>query len=372
MGSIAIIHFNPLELYPPVQNLLHVLSQQKAGSKVYVFTTAGATAGLDPFSTTDKNIIIVRLGKSGQQLPLISRAWNYLRFYLGCLFYFIIKRPLRILYYETISSLPAVLYKRIAPRVEVFIHYHEYTSVAEYAAGMKLTKLFHKLEKKSYPYAKWVSHTNSFRMDLFERDVFPVKVANQHILPNYPPGSWMAAPGKKNEYPVKVVYTGALSMDTMYTRVFTEWIIAQGGKVNWDIYSYNITDDARLFFEDLHCEWVSLKAGVNYDSLPGILQQYDVGVILYKGHIPNYIYNAPNKLFEYYAIGLDVWFPEIMEGALPYITTGHYPRILAVDFNKLNDFSLERAADKTGLQQVQSSYFCEKELVPLVDGLFGQ
>jgi hypothetical protein len=29
---------------------------------------------------------------------------------------------------------------------------------------------------------------------------------------------------------------------------------------------------------------------------------------LYKGHIPNYIYNVPNKVYEYLACGLQVWY----------------------------------------------------------------
>lgn len=52
-----------------------------------------------------------------------------------------------------------------------------------------------------------------------------------------------------------------------------------------------------------------LDSGINYSDLPGVIRAYDVGVILYNGHIANYVFNAPNKLFEYLACGLDVWSP---------------------------------------------------------------
>jgi hypothetical protein len=38
------------------------------------------------------------------------------------------------------------------------------------------------------------------------------------------------------------------------------------------------------------------------------LINYDIGVTIYNGHIPNYIYNVPNKILEYLACGLNVWY----------------------------------------------------------------
>lgn len=47
---------------------------------------------------------------------------------------------------------------------------------------------------------------------------------------------------------------------------------------------------------------------IDYYELPKELIKYDIGLVLYKGHIPNYIYNVPNKVYEYLACGLQVWY----------------------------------------------------------------
>ena len=53
---------------------------------------------------------------------------------------------------------------------------------------------------------------------------------------------------------------------------------------------------------------VKIYDEVNYFDLPKFLINYDYGVVLYKGHIPNYIYNVPNKVFEYLSCGLNVLY----------------------------------------------------------------
>ncbi len=148
------------------------------------------------------------------------------------------------MYYETISSLPAYLYKRFFnKKAELYIHYHEYITPAEYGNGMKLTKLLHKFEMQLYPVAKWVSHTNESRMQMFIKDIAPARIHEPKILANYPPKAWSTKSTTKRSLPVKMVYAGSLSMDTMYTREFAGWVEAQNGKVTWNIYSYNITRD---------------------------------------------------------------------------------------------------------------------------------
>ena len=273
---------------------------------------------------------------------------------------------MRLLYFETISSYPAYLYKRfINPGSEVLIHYHEYTSLQEYASGMKLTRYFHKQEKNLYKYATWISHTNEYRMAQFVADMQPVAISNRHILPNYPPQSWYHKAAEKIEMPVRVVFAGSLGVDTMYTKEFAKWVMDQNGKVIWDIYSYNISAEAKDFIESLHSDFIFFKQGVNYHELPLILKNYHVGVVLYVGHNANYIYNAPNKLFEYLDCGLDVWFPELMKGTTAYITQRTYPKVIPLNFNHLNQFSTEQAISRAGYSLKQDLFFCENVLDPL-------
>jgi len=323
MSRVAIIHFQPLELYPPVQNLLQFLESYPVEKKLVVYSNSGDNQ-LRLFSSGLSNIRIVRIGKTYNGMKALNRYYNYLLFNIGCLSRLIRLKPEKVFYYETISSFPAFLYKRFFnSKVEVLVHYHEYTSPAEYNSGMKLVKLFHWFEKWLYPKAGWVSHTNEYRMQHSISDLKPVVITNPHVLPNYPSKSWYAKPKDDIEFPIKIVYVGAFSLDTMFAKEFAEWVNEQNGKIIWDIYSLNITQEATNYFTALASSYINIKPGVNYHELPSLLKNYDVGIILYNGHIPNYVYNAPNKLFEYLACGLDVWLPREMTGSLKYVTGKH-------------------------------------------------
>lgn len=357
-----IIHFSPLELYPPVQNLLHELEKAIVQERVIVVSTKNSKRGLSTFETVSTRIAILRPVNVDGNQPGIKRYIHYIFFYLYCLFNLIRYAPKRVLYFETISSFPVYIYKRfIRNSVDVFIHYHEYTSPAEYASGMTLVKWFHRLERWLYPRAKWVSHTNQHRMDQFKRDIAPGGIQNCLLLPNYPPKSWRRQPRRVSGSPLKIVYAGALSLQTMYTRQFAEWVLEQKGRAVLDIYTYNCTDEARAYIENLRSPFVNIKHGVDYHDLPAYFDKYDVGVILYNGHIPNYVYNAPNKLFEYWACGLSVWFPNVMIGCMPYCTRDTFPAVVAVDFDSLDNFS-SGAMIKASAPVRESSYFCEEAL----------
>jgi hypothetical protein len=94
-----------------------------------------------------------------------------------------------------------------------------------------------------------------------------------------------------------------------------------------------------------------------------------MGLILYKGHIPNWIDNAPNKLFEYFSSGLDVWLPFQMTGSLPYVTKGTYPRVMALDFEKMEEADLFAMTDNSGLVFKPSSFYSEQVYAPLWEKL---
>jgi hypothetical protein len=369
---IVILHFQPLELYPPIQNLLHVLATQKS-LDVTAISTKAYNTGFNEFQTPGENVRLLRSGWSGASLAPLKRYWNYIRFNVHALGVLIRERPENVLYFETLSSFPAVLYKLIFKRsCGLYIHYHEYTSVEEYRSGMKMSRFFHSLEKWVYRSARWISHTNEFRLDKFRKDIGAGAASNLFVVPNYPLKSW-ARDVRKSEkeiaYPVKVVYAGSLSMGNMYTKEFAEWVDLQRGRVLWDIYSHNLASDATRFFEQLKSSWIQVKAGVSYDELAGILGRYDVGVILYKGHILNYVLNAPNKLFEYLACGLDVWFPPVMTGSLPYATQGTFPKVLPVDFGSVTATTPDQLITRSGCEPKNYNLFCENAVANLVNAL---
>ncbi|HMH33593.1 MAG TPA: hypothetical protein VK543_11210 [Puia sp.] len=361
MRKLAIIHFSPLELYPPVMNWLHFLERHGEQSLEIVVYTRTADREMEKFFPVSGRIKIKRLG-SGVGGNAISRYLNYLRYYMFTFMSLLRWKPDTVLYYETLSALPAIWYGRSGNRkARIFAHYHEYITAAEYDEGMSINKRAHRLEKKTYPLYEWISHTNSDRMRLFREDNQNIRDDQVHILPNYPPVSWQHLNDQqvKNDL-ARFVYVGALSLDNMFTAEFAQWIIGQQGKAEWDIYSNNITADARQYIESLHSAYIHFWGGVDYFRLPHQLKDYDIGIILYKGTILNYVYNAPNKLFEYLACGLDVWFPEIMESCRPFITRNAYPQVKSVDFNALHDVNLASMQKRAGMRFKPSVYYCER------------
>lgn len=358
---IAIIHFGPLELYPPAQNFLRFINDQKLNQKLVVFTTANSYKVLSRFQVPNSNIQIIRLGWSGNKLHSLYRYLNYVYFYTLTFLLLLFFRPKRVLYYETISSFPALLYRWLwGKTVKLYVHYHEYTTPGEYRSGMRLTRWFHKLEKKFLTSANWVSHTNNYRMQLFLNDIKPKTVSRPEILPNYPSKSWQQSKLAEIKIPYKIVYAGALSLDTMYTREFARWISCQKGNLVWHIYSYNITPEAKHFLSELDAENIRLFDGIDYVQLPAVLHLYNAGVILYKGLTPNYVYNAPNKLFEYLSCNLDVWYPEEMVGIDSYRSFNNYPKVVSVDFTKINALDIDTLISRDNLQYKSSTFTYEK------------
>ena len=90
---------------------------------------------------------------------------------------------------------------------------------------------------------------------------------------------------------------------------------------------------------------------------------------MYNGHIPNYTFNAPNKLFEYAVCGLDVWFPDQMISSMQYTTSGSYPEILAKNFQSLYSKDIRQDSNRPAFERKPHLYNCETVLMPLVKKL---
>src|SRR5690606_11110964 len=153
-------------------------------------------------------------------------------------------------------------------------------------------------------------------------------------LPNYPPKKWLSASsGSKNiSYPVKTVYIGTISLEYSYIKEYCEWVLGMDGNIIFDIYGYNYPRETLLYLESLNSPYINFyPEGVEYDGIPEILAEYDIGLILYKALTDNFKYNAPNKLFEYLACGLNVIYSDKMLGIDPYRSE----RVVPVDFEKI-------------------------------------
>ena len=337
MDNICIIHFNPIEKYPPVLNFLQYISSNvKEDQRVTVITT------LLPGTFVLENlpgIHIERVVRWGNRNKL-QRIFFYWQFHVRALKLLRSLRPRSVLYYESFSAGAPCLYKKwIYPACRLFIHYHEYTSKEEYQQGIILNKWMHRLERMVYKSTDWISHTNEMRMKLFLKDTGLEQYPNVHLLPNYPPAGWhKKALGVKREgdsQRIGFVYVGALSLNTMFTREMALFIKSHPDEFYWDIYSDNHDKEVLVFLEQLKAPNIFFKQSIRYANLPAVLPSYDIGVILYKGDTFNYRYNAPNKFFEYLTCGLNVCYPLTMDGMKAYDQQHAKPWVLGIDFNNI-------------------------------------
>ena len=331
--QIVIFHFQPLEKYPPILNFIRDIEREGI-EKVTVLSTRNAN------NWFKSSISIFRWGNVG--FSKWSRYTTYIIFNLFALCYLLIKRPSKVVYYETLSCWSVYWYKKIRSNTKVFIHFHEYTSEEEKNRGSAYYKNL--LAKEAYllQQANWVSHTNEDRMRLFRQDYPFLLVAQCHIFPNYPPADWTlrAQQIRTNRVAsdiIKLVYVGALGMHTTYIKELADWIQEQHGKYSLDIYTDNIEQEVTEFLQNLNSSFIQLKAAIPYFDLPEVLAQYDIGMVLYKGHIPNYVYNVPNKVMEYLACGLGVLYSKELVSTSLIQKKFALTQMTAIDFmNSIN------------------------------------
>lgn len=360
--ELAIIHYQPLEDYPPVQNLLKGLASKLPEVNICVFTSQ---SNRWKWHFRKKGVDIQRFLMPNPKQPLPLRMLYYWLFNLRTLLALLQQRPPLILYYESTSAWPAWAYCRFFNnQVRVFVHYHEYFSISQYHRQMWLDRFNHKLEcKYLLQRASWISQTNSDRLQFFAQDHgFVENDSRLHVFPNYPPNEWQRRKGEweKRRDTIRLVYVGAVSMSDTYLEEVVHWVEKQEGKVRFSIYSHNMHSEAKQFLENINSKNIILnQKGVPYHQLPEVLSQYHVGLILYKGTTLNYQYNAPNKLFEYLACNLDVWYPLEMKGVKPYKCSNTFPKVIELNFKQLNAIKLEEILSKKNLKYQRVVYTAE-------------
>ena len=108
-------------------------------------------------------------------------------------------------------------------------------------------------------------------------------------------------------------------MKDTFIREYCNWLLVVKRRITLDIFAYNVSQETKAYLENLNAPNIRFyNDGISYDKLPNILTNYDVGLILYRGNTTNYIYNAPNKLFEYLVCGLQVWYSDTLLGMKDY------------------------------------------------------
>lgn len=357
MKKVIIIHFRSVKDYPPVINAARYLA-----SRNMLVTIFSGSHSRSPFSFQQKGITLRQFFfKSG--LPILEYA-RYGWFYVAAFLELVKTRNTPILYYESISALPVWFYFLIFRNSKrpLFIHYHEYFTKAEYAGQTLLERVGRKVEPLLFRRAVWISHTNTERMTFHQQDFPRLQAQQLQVLPNYPSSQWLATSSRTVDYektPFKIVYVGSLSLTGTYIREVLEWVKAQAGNVVCDIYCQNATAEILELLGSQPQALISFKGTIPYDALPKVLPNYHAGLVLYTGAYTNFIYNAPNKIFEYLACGLDVWCPDVLISSKPYQQRDAYPKMIMVDFARLATFDYRQALSRAGLPFRPSPYTME-------------
>lgn len=362
----------PLEYYPPVINLLNTISEKDdRGSFIYVYSTSNVK-GRNEY--TNDNILIKRSSFPEDKEPRLLRLFKYLSFNIQTLLSLIKFSPNSVLYYESYSAWPVYWYIKVFnPKCQVLIHFHEYSPPSWYETGMTTVKTYHKYEVEFlFKKAIWISQTNQDRLSLFSKDYPFIDENVLRVIPNYPPRNWKKGKIKNfSSPPVRCVYIGSLSLGSTYLAEFCEWLDYLQGAIQLDIYAYNLDAETVEFLIKRNSPYLKFyDKGIEYDNIPSLLNNYSVGIIFYKPSTLNVLYSAPNKLFEYQACGLDVWFPEEIIGCMSFITSDVYPKVLSLDFNNLKINSVEELVDRTSLLHGQREYSAENENAALVNLLY--
>jgi len=363
--KLTVIHILPLEYYPPACNMIDFLSEKNID--IHVFSCKNQKK-LEQYENT--KIELKQFDYPKQQDRVLFKVIKYLILNIGALLDLVRRHPDAIFYYEPHSAWPVYWYYRMfKSRAKLFIHHHEYYPPEQYKErGMAFARLNHSYEEKYlYKKAVWISQTNNYRKSLFLTDYPYVDKKKVSLLPNYPPYAWKrivqkrrCAKGVGQKTPYKCVYIGALSLKNTYIKEFCDWVIALNGQLEFDIFSLNIHKDTEEYLHNLKTSYIRYSPeGIPYHKIPNILIRYDVGLVLYKGHNLNYVYNIPNKLFEYLSCKLDVWFPNELKGAHKLIRTLSQPKVIKLEFQNLNQYDIEQLVSKEGLEYKEDNYFYE-------------
>lgn len=312
---------------------------QKPECRVSVITTKNTS----PFAKIKYlNTEVFRLGSVSERA--IVRYVSYIVFNLFGTLLLFAKRPDSIIVYESLSIFPAFIYSRIMKHKKIHIHYHEYMSAVEKNNASGYMKyLFSCEEKLLQSYS--CSHTNEDRKKMFLTDHPCLKEEQVFVFPNLPPSYWWKEYGqyKKpwNGGKIKLVYVGALDVDTMFLEEILNWVKENPNELEITLFSHQFNTKTKDSLKNFSANNIFLMPAKNYSELPAELVKFDIGLVLYNGHIPNFIYNVPNKVFEYLYCGNKV----LSDNCLVSLGKLNLRNIVLTKFNEIQNFEISKLRD---------------------------
>lgn len=314
--KVAYIHNLPLEYYPPATNTVNALSDIK-NINTRVYTTHNLKNRPE---YKNKKIKIFRQHLAKPSAAIFNRFSKSIWWHIRTAFSLLIFKPDAIIYVEPHSAISVYIYYRyLFGKAKLLIHHHEYYDEQDYyKRGMRIPRLGSYLEEKYlFHHATWISQTNNDRLELIRNRNPKIPQNRWNVFPNYPPTSWSLNKRKSRieTKKIRIIYIGSASFHDTYIKEAIQWAANNEKKVDLHISGYNIDNDIWQWLQREHFSNITFsKSGYKYDDIPKILSTFNIGLVLYKGNTKNFIYNIPNKVFEYLACNLDVLYPQEMSG----------------------------------------------------------
>lgn len=358
--KITILHFQALEGYPPAMNIIETLVTQDV--RLSVISTFGSSVEFNI-----GGVKYLRLGRPYKSF--IHRYLSYCCYNLFSIFWLIGNRPRKILVFETLSCFPVFIYKTLFP-CEVFIHFHEYESREEQQKQSLYYKFILVCQAQLLKNARWISQTNAQRLSFFSDENPRINKNVFKVMPNYPRKNWVGEiPQKKDNKDfekIHFIHVGAIGMDSHHTQQFIEWLMMQNGSATLTFVSQNLDSNVNDYLTTLNSSWISVLPPIEYSELPKLISNYHIGLVLYNGHVPNFVYNLPNKVNEYLACGLSVWYSsDLITTRLFAEENPQYP-MKEIDFRDMGTVQLPT---EDSFVNFQYNHWHETAVQPLVEAL---
>lgn len=336
-------------------NFIYDAIEENPAVQILVFTTKNTTTFQTP---TFPNTTIYRFGKVSSNA--LTRYSSYIYFNLLSSFILLFRKVDFITAFESLSIFPLWLVKKVQPDAKAHIHFHEYLSNPERQASSAYMKFLFKLEDQLLLNFS-CSQTNEDRKRLFLVDKPFVNPEWVEVRPNMPPKYWWNKFGQfKNpniDNKIRLVAVGACDNHTMYVKEVLDWVSANQDSLELTFISQEIPQETKDLILSYNCPAIHIIPPIDYYQLPQELVKYDVGLVLYKGHIPNYVYNVPNKVYEYLACGLSV----ICDPVLISTAALKHPKIKLTQFESIQLFD---ASEYKSFQNVENTSLNTLESTP--------
>lgn len=300
--EICVLHYLPVEEYPPLQNLMLAFCEQKEMNVVIFSGSLEANKCYSRLLADNITAFFFPYSKTG--------GWRS-----KCDFVSFIRKETVSRRFDCVfafgDEFSGLVGSRMSAKVKA-LHLHELPPQSriwnKYVSKSLLLELV--LLKLVIKQFDWVSQVTPKRAELFSRR-FKVQCRN---LFNYPSASFASnIPERAVNDKLKIVYVGSCNPVSIQVSILS--MLSKLYGVELSVLPTN--SEGLDYIAGL--DGVQILRRVPYSELPNLLGQFDVGLVLYNGHSDNMRYGVPNKLIEYLRCGLHVVYHSALESVTDFV-----------------------------------------------------